>query len=155
MTPITEQWLRDAGFKWQQGERCPTKHWLLWLGGAIVNSDDRLTCSPEDLGVEVAQVTPDSEHWFCWVRADYACRYCRFVHVRHIKYAEAIVALIFGLTGRAFDPADAFYGSLRTPEQAARMRREESELHHRLAAEWGQRASPDHDKSQQGLLIKP
>jgi hypothetical protein len=32
--PISEAWLKAAGFKWSQLDRQPDKHWILWLGGA-------------------------------------------------------------------------------------------------------------------------
>ena len=30
--PLTEEWLKENGFKWHQFDRQPDKHWLLWLG---------------------------------------------------------------------------------------------------------------------------
>lgn len=32
--PLTEEWLRQAGFRWDQLDRQPTKQWTLWMGGA-------------------------------------------------------------------------------------------------------------------------
>lgn len=39
---ITEDWLRDCGFKWEQHERQPAKHWVLWIGVAWSR---RLACA--------------------------------------------------------------------------------------------------------------
>ena len=33
--PITEEWLKEVGFKWHQLARQPEKQWLLWLGDAV------------------------------------------------------------------------------------------------------------------------
>jgi hypothetical protein len=46
--PITEEWLKLVGFRWHQLERQPSRHWLLWLGGAL---DDGTVPAVEDLGI--------------------------------------------------------------------------------------------------------
>lgn len=125
MEPITEQWLRDVGFKWHQLDRQPDKHWLLWLGD-VVNAGSGFS-GTDDLGIEVTRGrdADRNEYWFCWLRADYSRRYGRFVHIRHLHFQRELIALIEGITGHAWDPANNLYGSMRTPEIAARMREEE------------------------------
>lgn len=36
---ITEAWLKAVGFRSHQLERQASKHWLLWLGNAIAESE--------------------------------------------------------------------------------------------------------------------
>lgn len=123
--PITEEWLREVGFKWHQLERQLHKHWLLWLGDAL---DNRAT-SFDDLGVEVS--TGSDDWWFCWLRSDHAGRYSRFIHIRHIRLRGELIGLIEGVTGRSWNPQDALYGSLHTPERGERLRAEANVLTYR------------------------
>jgi len=126
--PITEDWLKANGFKWHQFDRQPDKHWLLWIGDCA-----GLFTSYEDLGIQVAPNVPtDPETWFCWLRDDSAGRYHRFIHLRHLRTTDELVAIIAALSGRPFDPANCLHGSLRTPEQAARIRAEHERLDRRL-----------------------
>ncbi len=132
---LTESRLREWGFRWEQGERQPTKHWLLWLAPACVEAGARrMFASTEDLGIEVAS-DPVSGWWYCWIRADYAGRYSRLVHVRHITTERDVVILIEALTGRAWNAADVMYGAFRSPEDAARLRAENERLDNRIAAQ--------------------
>lgn len=124
---LTEEWLKANGFKWHQFDRQPSKQWVLWLGGAI---NGGTFTSYEDLGVEVARGY--DAKWFCWLRADTAGRYHRFIHIRHIETVDDLTGLISGLIGRPFDPANARYGHLHTPERAERMRQEDERLDQRL-----------------------
>ena len=127
--PISEDWLRDSGFKWHQIERQPSKHWVLWLGDAI---DERMV-SFEDLGVEVAVDSRDEKPFaYVWLRADYAGRYSRFLHVRHMKTVDELIRLIEGVTGQTWDIGNNFYGSMCTPKQAERRRREQERLDLRM-----------------------
>lgn len=131
--PITEDWLKAAGFKWHEFERQGAKHWLLWLGEALPARDQDATFanSYDDLGIELSRGRRD-EAWFCWLRADYAGRYTRFLHIRYLSTAAELVTLIEALIGAPFDPANAMYGILRWPERAARLRAEDERLDRRL-----------------------
>lgn len=115
--PITEAWLRAVGFKWHQLDRQPTRQWLLWL--------DRNT---EDLGLELAYAGDHFRDWFCWLRADTAGRYHRFIHVRHVRTIGEVIALVEALSGQDWDPRNHIGGSLRTPEAADRWRAEGERL---------------------------
>lgn len=126
--PITEDWLRAVGFKWHQLSRQPDRHWVLWLGDAIAGGDG---C--DSLGLELAPSNDGT--WFCWLRSDLAGRYHRFVHVRHMREQGEIEALVSALTGLPWAPQQHFYGSVRTPEQADRIRREHNRLDRVLARE--------------------
>lgn len=131
--PITEDWLREVGFKWHQFDLQPTKHWLLWLGDAAGRGDH------EDLGIELTSNVPtDKTAWFCWLRADTAHLYSRFLHVRHLRFQHEVIALIEGLVGQKWDSTNHLYGSLRTPEQAKRIR----ESHERLDQRWMREGRP-------------
>ena len=139
---ITEESLRSLGFKYHEVQG--RKHWLLWIAEAIKPVySDLLLNSREDLGVELSAMDLASDLmplWHCWIRADYSGRYSRFLHVRYMKHVGEIPSLITGLIGYPFDPANAYYGSLLTPENAARARqRDERDLHRQLAREWGKR----------------
>lgn len=122
--PITEEWLSKSGFKWTQLDRQPDKHWTLWLGDCMGKHT-----SFEDFGIEVAPVGHgDDPDWFCWFRADYSGRYSRFLHVRHIQTQADLIRIIEGVTFQEWNPANSMYGSLHTPEVAARLRREAERL---------------------------
>lgn len=132
--PITEQWLRNAGFKYEQLQA--GKHWILWMGGAVA---DKTSYSSEDLGIEVAPM--GDGRWFCWVRADYCGRYSRFVHIRHLRERDELISLIASLTGFPFDPANSIYGSYHKPEVARRLREDYARrIEVRMAEDWGERA---------------
>jgi hypothetical protein len=122
---ITESWLKEAGFRWHEVINDPSRHWLLWIGHAI---DGSALSSSEDLGLELAEFTPGSGNWHCWFRADTARRYSRFIHIRHVSKTAQLTALIEGITGHPFDPKDALYGALHSPEVAARLRAQENRL---------------------------
>lgn len=155
--PITEDWLRSCGWKWEQLECQPSKHWILWIATACIDhleKSRRLFASNDDLGIELSKTGQGD--WFCWLRADYAGRYSRLLHVRHLMYREEVVQIIEALTGRPFIIDDCMYGSFHPPETAARLRDDNERLDQRIAREWGKRveqetgADPD-----QRRLLKP
>lgn len=152
MTPITEEWLSQTGFKWHQLERQPSKHWLLWIGDAVNRDDEKWRyTSGEDLGVEVASGAQGNE-WFCWIRSDSAGRYSRFVHIRHLRTQEELIRLIEGLTGREWKPEDVLYGGYRTPKQAERLRQEAERLDLRWMKSNKWRKSIESDDTMGGAL---
>lgn len=120
--PITEAWLSEVGFKWHQLERQQHRHWLLWLGDAL---SERAT-SFDELGIEVSMGS--GGQWFCWLRSDHAGRYSRFIHIRYIQTQAELIGLIEGITGCTWRPQDVWYGSLRTPVMAQRLREESERL---------------------------
>jgi len=128
---ITDEWLKSVGFKWHQFDRQPDKHWVLWLGGAMAGR--RMLTSFEDLGIELAtcayrnrngDLLCQEDGWFCWLRDDAAGRYHRFIHIRHLHTQRELIALVEGLTGLTWDPANHLYGNMYRPEEAARLRLE-------------------------------
>jgi hypothetical protein len=127
---ITEEWLRSVGFKWHQFDRQPDKQWLLWLGDATGNGE--MFTDLEDLGIELAPVTSNTDLWHCWLRSDAAHRYSRFLHIRHLKTQDELIALIEAVAGQAFDPINNINGSMFRPEIAARLHRKEEERQQRL-----------------------
>lgn len=129
--PITEEWLREAGFKWQQFERQPTKNWLLWLGGCTECGKAWRFSGPEDFGIEIAHSgrsgwSDEDNFWFCWFRGDSAGRYHRFIHVRHLRMQRDVIDLVAALTGRPWNPANHIHGSHRCQSCADHWRAEEA-----------------------------
>lgn len=126
---LSEETLKRLGFRWEQHDRQPSKHWVLWIGGLL----DRMFSGPEDLGIEVA-FNESSDDWFCWLRSDAAHRYHRFIHIRHIKYEHELVDLISALSGVKFDAQNVVYGCLRTEEHAMALKAEQDRLDLRILA---------------------
>lgn len=132
--PLSEDWLRDAGFKWHQLDRQPDKHWLLWIGDA----SDQPWSGPEDLGIELARGAyngTDDTDWFCWLRCDSSHRYHRFLHVRHLKFVHEVIAIIEALTGQTWKPENVWYGSLRSEKASTYLRKERDRLDKRIHQE--------------------
>lgn len=124
---LTEDWLRAVGFKWHQFDRQPSKHWLLWIGAMVDAATD-------DLGIEVASGAMNGE-WFCWLRSDFAGRYSRSIHVRHIRLRSDVVNLFEGITCQSWKPENHMYGQAVSQITANRWREEADRIDRRIAAE--------------------
>lgn len=132
---ITEQWLKESGFKWHQLERQPNRQWILWLAGAF---RDGFTADDE-LGIEL---TPNGdENWFCWLRGDYSHRYSRFIHIRHMRSRDEVIKLVEACTGQAWDVNNHRYGRVLRPQHAEQARKE----HDRLDKIFMRESPPWHD----------
>lgn len=138
--PITEDWLKSVGFKWDQFDRQTSKHWTLWMGrcGECAFDTRPLFISDEDFAIELAHNTLRAEGtdagdnwWYCWFRSDTAGRYHRFIHVRHLRTQAEVIALIEALSGWPWNPANHFYGSLRCPRCADRVRENQTRIDRR------------------------
>lgn len=116
---ITEDWLRETGFRWEQLDRQPTKHWVLWLDRA---EPDACGMIDNDLGVEVAESTYHKGYWNCWIRSDVAGRYSKIIHVRPVYFQDELIRLFESLSGHRWNPGDVFYGRFRSPLAADRLR---------------------------------
>lgn len=139
---ITEEWLRDCGFKWEQHERQPSKHWLLWIGSACLDYDR--TSDPDSLGIELAEMgRTDTRLWYCWIRSDIAGRYARLIHVRYVYLQSEVESIIQALTGRKVDWKDSMYGSLRSPMQAEHLRKDRMRLDQQINHAWVDRVDAD------------
>lgn len=145
--PITEDWLKESGFKWHEFERQPNKHWLLWLGGGL-RQRPSLT-SFEDIGIELTwdgyqnhagEIVGNTGEWFCWLRSDAAGRYHRFIHLRHVSTRRDVTALIEAISGRPWTPENHIYGHLYAPKDADRIRQELGRLDRQMTLG----ASPHH-----------
>lgn len=108
---ITEDWLRNVGFKWHEFERQGGKHWLLWLAGAFA---DGFT-SFEDLGIELSSGRDGT--WFCWLRGDYSHRYSRFIHIRYLRTQGEVIQLVEACTGLRWKPENHRSGAVRTEKR--------------------------------------
>lgn len=121
---LSEDLLRDIGFKWHEVERSP-RHWMLWIGRAIPH---RYGMSPDDFGIELAQMTAGEGSWSLWFRADYAGRYSRFLFCRDVMHLGDLVAIVEAIIGRPWRKSEVLYGQLWGPEQAERLRAEHDRL---------------------------
>jgi hypothetical protein len=146
---ISEDWLRAVGFKWHQMERQPDKHWLLWLGDAVRESDDSLL-SYEDIGLELAPGFDGK--WFCWFRSDAAGRYHRFIHIRHLRTQADLVKLVEAITGLPWTPENHLYGSARGPKSAERIRANNDRFDRELLRQGPAWSKIEKDNSQGGAL---
>ncbi len=127
---ISEDLLRDLGFKWHYVERSP-RHWVLWIGQAIPH---RYGMSPDDFGVELGRsFVPDNSPWSLWFRADYAGRYSRFLFCRDVTHLGDLALIVEAIIGRPWRRHDILYGQLWEPEQANRLRAEDDRLDLRIA----------------------
>jgi hypothetical protein len=141
--PITDDWLRAAGFKWSQIERQPSRHWILWLAGCMgLDADGKgeRYADAHDFGIEIASAswvgrTGISFYegvWHCWLRADTSSLYSRFLHVRHLRYTDEVVQMVEGLTGQTWDVGNNIGGVMMHPKHAARYLAERERLDRRL-----------------------
>lgn len=142
---ITEDWLRSTGFKWEQGERQPYKHWFLWIGRAIPDVSDGWS-GADELAIEVSKGNAEGTWWYFWLRSDLGGRYSQFIHVRHLSTIGQLTRFIEAVTDRPWDPANVLYGQLWTPKAAARHRREEERLDWRIARDQAAREGKDDTK---------
>lgn len=128
--PITEEWLKAVGFRWEQFHRQPEKQWVLWLGSALEES----WTDTQDLGLEICSGGIDGT-WFCWLRADTSSRYHRFIHIRHIRFQCEVAALIEALTGQKWNIENHWYGSVLSSRRAEQTRAEHNRLDKRIHRE--------------------
>jgi hypothetical protein len=130
LLPLTEDWLREVGFRWHELERQPSKHWLLWLGTALVTEGWNFT-SFDDLGIELASGGLDNT-WFCWLRSDAAGRYHRFIHTRHMRVRGDVIRLVVALTDLSWEPKNHLYGCVQLPQHAEKLRLERERMDQRF-----------------------
>ena len=131
--PITAEWLKEVGFRWHEFERQGDKHWLLWLGDALIEDKMWNFTSYDDLGIELAPNTDGM--WFCWMRSDFAGRYHRFIHIRHLRERGEVIQLIVAMTGNDWRPDNHIGGCALRQEQADRRRRDSERLDQKLLRE--------------------
>lgn len=151
---LTDDWLREAGFKWSQIERQPSRHWILWLGGCVNRGPDgkrQAMTDSRDLGIEVASGAMDGE-WFCWLRSDAAHLYHRFIHLRHIRTTDELVKMIEGITGQAWDVANNWDGCMMHPVHAALARAEADRLDRKMLKDAPKWSEAERDNTRAGAL---
>lgn len=148
--PLSEDWLKEVGFRWHQLDRQPDKHWLLWIGGGLRERKRSVFTGREDLGIEVARGNA-GYGWFCWLRSDAAGRYHRFIHLRHLDTRRDLVDIVCALSGRPWMPENHLYGALFSPEQAEYHRQQNDRLDRRLR-ERGAWSDVEKDDSMGGAI---
>lgn len=153
--PITEDWLRQVGFKWHTVRGCDPnppqdpKHWTLWMGGvAHVDLDTgrrQMFSCDEDLGLEISAGFRGDLDWFCWLRADTSHRYSRFLHIRHIRHQHEVVQLVEALSGVHWNPANHLYGKIFSQADVASIRKRDERLDVKIAqaTPWSEREKDD------------
>lgn len=147
--PISEEWLRAAGFRWHQLDRQPDKHWLLWLGHAMPAG---FLVATEDIGIELAPSFDGT--WFCWLRSDVSHRYGRFIHIRHLFRTGEVIRLIEALTGQGWNPSNNLYGTMLRPDDAERAHAELARLDRAmLSNSWGNWHEAEKDPHRGGPLL--
>lgn len=112
--PITEEWLKESGFRWSHLDRQDSKHWLLWLGDAVREREGFCFTSYENIGIEIAANRNDPK-WFCWFRSHAGGLYGRFLHVRHVRLKLDVVRIVEAVTGYPWTPEYHVGGSARGP----------------------------------------
>ena len=119
--PLTEEWLKDSGFKYYQEERQPQKHWQLWLGWG---SDYKNSCN-DDIGVEVSMAwwfnrnqekIGDVDGWHCWIISGKCAR--KLIHVRLIYTENDLINLAMAITGKPWKPENHMYGNCYNDQHA-------------------------------------
>lgn len=158
---ITEDWLRDCGFKWEQHDRQPEKHWVLWIGLACLDYDR--TVMPDSLGIALSKVPdnilPEYQNlWHCWIRNDVAGRYSRIIHVRYVYLQSEVESVIEALTGRKLDWRNSLYGNLYSPKQGEQLRQDRLRLDQRINHAWVERVDQEKgvksiDKDKRGVVL--
>lgn len=158
---ISEEWLSKCGFKWEQHDRQPSRHWRLWLGSAIMKPGNDFTLDPDSLGIEIAKSPPLSDHrdvyWNCWIRNDIAGRYSRIIHVRYIHLQIEVEKLIESLIGYKLEWENVFFGGLRMPLHADRLREEQKRFDISINHDWAERCDRENgivgiDKHKVGIV---
>ena len=87
-------------------------------------------------GIELSKFTKDTDVYGCFLRADYAGRFTRFIFCRDIWEPEHITQLIEAFTGFPYSKDNVYYGFYYRPEQAAHLRELDTErLDRRIAFE--------------------
>lgn len=133
MTTITDEWLKAHGFKWEDIPRAG-RHWILWIGRAIPNC--RYTQDSSDFGIEIAPRLLADDAPSMFFRADYAGRYSRFLYCRRLDGTEDVMRIIEAIIyPNKFEECFTRYGYLASPEQAARMKKEDEAFDVRMLKE--------------------
>jgi hypothetical protein len=145
LEPITEEWLREVGFRWYQFDLQPDKQWLLWLGTALAEPGGWNFTSYDELGIELAPNRDGT--WFYWLRSNSAGRYHRFIHVRHLRVRGDVIQLIVALTGLSWTPANHLNGCVYRQAHADSIRRNRERLDQRLLQSGGLWREAEKDES--------
>ncbi len=96
---ITGLWLGEVGFKPHVFANEPNQHWLLWLA--------------EDLGLELSFGREKPRPWwFCWLRTAGAHTPERSINLRDLTTKHEVITLVQALTGKRWNPARHFNGSV-------------------------------------------
>ena len=104
---ITELWLREAGFKSHFFGNEPNKHWQLWLSPDIAL----------DLSFGREKPLP---WWFCWLRTSGEHSPEKSINLRDLTFKHEVITLVQAVTGRRWNPARHYNGSVWIPKKDRR-----------------------------------
>lgn len=102
---ISYEWLKDNGFhRIERAERQPYDHMRRCLGLETV--DKKFMSADEDLCLDLSPNDTTCEKWMCWVTKANSPQLhpTHWIHTRTLQYAEELVLMYEGLTGRRFGP---------------------------------------------------
>jgi hypothetical protein len=89
----------------------------------------------EDIGIELCSDAPSEPgQWHCWLRSDFAYKYNRFIHIRHLRFQHELIAIIVALSGVPWNPERHLYGAIRNRKTAEYLIKSEVRLdrdHHK------------------------
>ena len=114
MQRITYNWLIKNGWnKLPRFERQTCDHCRRCLGSETTG--DKFLVASEDLCIDLAPATRDGDEWFCWITyaAGSNAFPMKFIHVRHMRFVEEVIALYEALTGRKFANGKWVLGACR------------------------------------------
>jgi hypothetical protein len=106
---ITSLWLKDAGFRPHTFVGQPNQHWLLWLG--------------ENVGLELSFGREKPQPWwFCWLRSGEPHTPENSINLRDLTSKHEVIILVQAVTGRRWNPARHYNGSVWIPKTIGRER---------------------------------
>lgn len=102
---ITEFWLKNVGFKPHAFGSEPNQHWLLWV--------------LEDVGLELSFGREKPRPWwFCWMRGNGPHVPEKLINLRDLSAKHEVIVLVQALSGRRWNPAHHYNGSVWIPKAA-------------------------------------
>jgi hypothetical protein len=106
---ITSLWLNEVGFKPHTFGNEPNQHWLLWLS--------------ETTGLELSFGRDKPRPWwFCWLRARGLHTPEKLINLRDLNSKHEVITLVQAVTGRRWNPARHYNGSVWIPKAARKVR---------------------------------
>ena len=106
-TALTYDWFKKNGFhRLERGERQPFDHVRRCLGMETIGK--QFMVADEDLCLDLCPNDDSQESWHCWItKANSPSLHpTHWIHTRSLQFAEEVVLMYEGLTGRRFGPKE-------------------------------------------------